>query len=151
MIAFGLGTGFSPVAPGTVASAVAALAHHWILAPLPIWLQASAVTLAFGLGTWAACRIERRSDQHDDRAIVCDEIVGVWLALTACGESWIGTVVGFALFRLFDIWKPWPISWLDRRVPGGLGVMVDDVAAGAAAAAAAWATLAFMALQTSST
>jgi phosphatidylglycerophosphatase A len=67
---------------------------------------------------------------HDQGALVWDEVIGMWIALFAAPTQWWWMIVGFALFRLFDIWKPWPVSWADRRVHGGLGVMLDDVVAG---------------------
>jgi phosphatidylglycerophosphatase A len=80
----------------------------------------------------------RRLGVHDHSGIVFDEIVGMLIAAApllwaAAGFEWL--VVAFALFRLFDIWKPWPIGWLDRRVGGGAGIMLDDVAAAIYAAA----------------
>jgi phosphatidylglycerophosphatase A len=70
----------------------------------------------------------------DHRSLVWDEFIGQWVALLpllVLPAPWWAIVLGFLLFRLFDVWKPWPISWLDRRVKGGMGVMVDDVVAGA--------------------
>jgi phosphatidylglycerophosphatase A len=73
----------------------------------------------------------RRSGVNDPQVVVWDEFVGVWIALFAAPSGWMWAVAGFALFRLFDIWKPWPVRWADRKVHGGLGVMLDDVIAGA--------------------
>ena len=67
---------------------------------------------------------------HDPAGIVWDEFVGFWIAMLAVPPSWLALAVGFALFRLFDIVKPWPIGWLDKHVDGGLGIMLDDIAAG---------------------
>jgi phosphatidylglycerophosphatase A len=72
---------------------------------------------------------------HDHGGIVWDEFVGFWIAMAALPVSWISLILGFMLFRLFDILKPWPISWLDKKVSGGFGIMIDDVIAGLAAAA----------------
>jgi phosphatidylglycerophosphatase A len=71
---------------------------------------------------------------HDHGGIVWDEFVGFWIAMAALPVTWQSLILGFVLFRLFDILKPWPISWLDRRVSGGFGIMIDDVIAGIAAA-----------------
>ena len=67
---------------------------------------------------------------HDHQGIVWDEIAGFWLAMTAVPVTWTWMLSGFILFRLFDIWKPWPIGWLDKQVGGGVGIMLDDLVAG---------------------
>lgn len=87
--------------------------------------------LAFAFGVWICERAMLILGEHDHRGIVVDEIVGYFaaLAFVPTGLWWV--ILSFFLFRLFDIVKPWPINWLDRRVPGGFGVMVDDLAAGA--------------------
>jgi phosphatidylglycerophosphatase A len=133
-IAYGFGSGLVPKAPGTVASVLGAILHWWLLSQLSIEIQISIIVGAFGLGVVVSNQVERKLGHHDHGAIVWDEFVGVWIALLASGGTVWGTVLGFALFRLFDIAKPWPISVLDRRVGGGLGVMIDDVAAGIVAA-----------------
>jgi phosphatidylglycerophosphatase A len=79
---------------------------------------------------WACGVADRRLRLHDQGALVWDEVIGMWITLAAAPAPWWWMLVGFALFRLFDIWKPWPVSWADRRVHGGLGVMLDDVLAG---------------------
>ena len=136
LLAFGFGTGLVPHAPGTAGSAAGTVAYDLALAPAALWVQVLVVGIAFLIGVAACARVERELTTHDHRAIVWDEVVGVWVTLLASGGTWLGALAGFALFRLFDIWKPWPISWVDRRVPGGLGVMLDDVAAGVVGAAA---------------
>jgi phosphatidylglycerophosphatase A len=133
-IACGFGSGLAPVAQGTFGSAAAIL--PWLLLrqlSLPLYLLV--VVLAFALGAWA-CEVAGRALGVDDhRALVWDEFVGQWIALLpALLAPWWAVPAGFALFRLFDVWKPWPIGWFDRRVKGGLGVMVDDAVAGAFAA-----------------
>jgi phosphatidylglycerophosphatase A len=72
---------------------------------------------------------------HDHGGIVWDEFVGLWIAMICLPVSWLSIILGFGLFRFFDIVKPWPISWADKNVSGGLGIMLDDVFAGFAAAA----------------
>jgi phosphatidylglycerophosphatase A len=79
---------------------------------------------------WACGVAGRRLGVQDHGALVWDEVVAMWLTLLAAPRGWPWMVAGFALFRLFDIWKPWPVRWADRRVHGGLGVMLDDVLAG---------------------
>jgi len=128
-IASGFGSGFSPFAPGTVGSAAALLPWLW-LRVLPLPYYALAIVLAFAIGVWASAWVVRRSGVQDPQVVVWDEFVGVWIALLAAPAGWAWTLAGFALFRLFDIWKPWPVGWADERIHGGLGVMLDDVVAG---------------------
>lgn len=135
-IASGFGSGLSPVAPGTAGSAVALL--PWLaLRELPLPMFALVLTLAFALGVWVSNIVIAQLHIDDPGVIVWDEFVGQWIALAPLlwfvrGWPWI--ITGFVLFRLFDIFKPWPVSWADRKVKGGLGVMLDDVIAGAYAA-----------------
>jgi len=104
-----------------------------------VFIAGLATMLLFLLGVWACARTERELGVHDHPGIVWDEVVGVMIALLAAPAGWVGLIAGFALFRLFDVWKPWPIRLADRRVHGGLGIMLDDALAGAAAAAILWA------------
>lgn len=133
-IALGFGSGLSPWAPGTAGSLAALL--PWLalrLLPWPAYL--AVLLLAFALGVWACGRAARRVGLHDPGAFVWDEFVGQWLALLpVLAGPWWGVALGFALFRLFDVWKPWPVRWADRSLDGGLGVMADDVLAGLMAA-----------------
>ncbi len=88
-------------------------------------------TLAlFLLGVWACAKTGRELGVHDHPAIVWDEVVGYLITMTGAPTNWQWLLGGFLLFRLFDILKPWPVRWFDRRVAGGLGVMADDVVAG---------------------
>jgi len=128
-IASGFGSGFSPRAPGTVGTAAALLPWLWLRA-LPLPYYALAIVIAFAIGVWASNWVVRRSGMQDPQVVVWDEFVGVWIALVAAPSGWIWMLAGFALFRLFDIWKPWPVSWADEKIGGGLGVMLDDVFAG---------------------
>jgi len=135
-IACGLGSGLAPVAQGTFGS-LAAIAPWLLLRQLSLPLYLLVLVLAFALGVWA-CNVGGRALGVDDhRSLVWDEFVGQWLALLPLlllPGPWWTIVLGFALFRLFDVWKPWPIGWLDRHLKGGLGVMADDVVAGLFAA-----------------
>ncbi|HTA65438.1 MAG TPA: phosphatidylglycerophosphatase A [Xanthomonadaceae bacterium] len=128
-IASGFGSGFSPRAPGTVGTIVALLPWWW-LRMLPLSYYVAVIVVAFVVGAWASSWVVRRSGVQDPQVVVWDEFVGVWIALVAAPAGWIWMLGGFALFRLFDIWKPWPVSWADDEVGGGLGVMLDDVFAG---------------------
>ena len=143
-IAVGFGTGLSPVAPGTVGSAAAALIWLLLRELDPMWVVFVVAIAAF-VGVWASNVVISRLRIDDPGSIVWDEFVGQWITLLPLliwpvADWWIG--LGFCLFRLFDIWKPWPIRWADTHVKGGLGVMVDDIIAGVFAAAAFAAILA---------
>ena len=135
-IASGFGSGLSPFAPGTIGSAVALL-PWFAVRELPWPLFALFVALAFALGVWASNVVIAKLRIEDPQVIVWDEFVGQWIALAPLlwiARDWRWIMVAFLLFRLFDVWKPWPVSWADRRVKGGLGVMLDDVIAGIFAA-----------------
>lgn len=134
-LAFGLGSGAAPKAPGTFGS-LAALPLFLLLGglSLPVYLGVMVVATIFGI--WVCGRAAEILGVHDHSSIVWDEFVGQWLTLIVLVPvlSWTwGTLawmaLGFGLFRFFDILKPWPIRWLDNNVHGGLGIMLDDVAA----------------------
>jgi len=130
-IAWGAGSGLAPRAPGTFGT-LAAFPLHLALLSLPAAVHLCVLGLLFALGVWACGAVGRRLGAHDPGGVVIDEIVAFLVVLwvvPAAGWAW---AVAFGLFRLFDIAKPWPIGWLDRRVRGGLGVMLDDLAAAAA-------------------
>ncbi|WP_010323455.1 phosphatidylglycerophosphatase A [Marinobacterium stanieri] len=132
-LAFGLGSGATPKAPGTFGT-LAAVPLWYLMAQtsLPVYLV---LTLAaFVIGIWLCGRTSRDLGVHDHGGIVWDEFVGYWITMIAVPVDWIWALLGFILFRLFDIWKPWPIRPVDRRVHGGLGIMLDDVLAGVFAA-----------------
>lgn len=140
-IALGFGSGLAPWAPGTVGSAAALL--PWLaLRELPWPVYVGALLVAFALGVWACGVAGRRIGIADPGALVWDEFVGQWIALSpALAAPWWTVAIGFVLFRVFDIWKPWPVCWADRNVHGGLGVMLDDVLAGILAAVVLWLAL----------
>lgn len=128
-IATAFGAGLSPKAPGTAGSLVALLPWWFLLRDLSPGIYLAVLIAGFVLGVWACEVSDRRLGMHDQGALVWDEVIGMWITLFAAPAQWWWMVIGFALFRLFDIWKPWPVSWADRRVHGGLGVMLDDVVA----------------------
>lgn len=127
--AFGFGAGAIKIAPGTFGT-LAAIPLCILLQDLPLLMYISITAALFLLGVWL-CQITTRDlGVHDHPGIVWDEIVGYLITMIAAPAGWLWIVLGFALFRFFDIWKPWPINLLDRHVKGGFGVMIDDVMAG---------------------
>ena len=137
-IACGFGSGLSPFAPGTAGS-LAALLPWLALRALPLPWFVAVLALVFVLGVWVSGWTVRTLKIADPSVVVWDEFVGQWIALAPLvwwPRGWPWAICGFALFRIFDILKPWPVSWADRKVPGGLGVMLDDVIAGVYAALA---------------
>jgi phosphatidylglycerophosphatase A len=126
-VATGCGVGWSPVAPGTVGSALAALVV-WVVPFSRLGLVLFFLAVTFG-GTWAAHRAERRLGGKDPGAIVIDEVAGMTLAVLPFAPTVPVLIAGFGLFRLFDITKPFPAR-TSQRVAGGVGVMVDDLIAG---------------------
>jgi len=134
LIATWFGAGLLPRAPGTWGS-LAALPFAWALSsvggPMPLAVATVAVSL---IGWWAASVYVRRTGVADPSEVVVDEVAGQWLALILVPPEPLLYLAAFALFRLFDIRKPWPVGWADREVGGGLGVMLDDIFAGLYAA-----------------
>lgn len=135
-LAFGFGSGLSPWAPGT-AGTLAAIPLYLLLHPLPLcWYLAVLLGLAL-IGVWACGKAALELGVQDPGAIVWDEVLGYLVTMASAPSGWPWVLAGFALFRLFDIWKPWPIQVLDARVHGGLGIILDDLLAGVLA----WAAL----------
>lgn len=129
LIATWFGVGLIPVAPGTWGS-LAALPAAWaIRSSSGIPGLAVAIAVVFILGCWAAGIVTKASGVSDPAAVVVDEVAGQWLVLLAAPFNPLAWTVAFLLFRLFDIWKPWPVRWADRHVKGGFGIMLDDIAA----------------------
>ena len=142
LLAFALGAGLAPVAPGTFGTLAAVplwLALQW----LPVGAYLGVLLVLFAFGCWVCGTSARLLGVHDYGGIVFDEVVGYLVTcvplLPALGlvqvPRWPWWLAAFVLFRLFDIWKPWPIRWLDARVHGGFGIMIDDVLAAIYAAA----------------
>ncbi len=128
-ISFGFGSGLAPVAPGTFGTMVAIPIYYFISA----WSLLSYLLftiIIFFIGCWTASKTSKTLGVNDHSGIVIDEIVGYLITMALVPFNWWWVVVGFLFFRLFDIWKPWPISVIDQSVHGGLGVMLDDVVAG---------------------
>ncbi len=126
LIATCLGTGFIPIAPGTMGSIVA-LAVFWFL-PVHFGLQMGLIIVFFFLGVWSSGQVEKEKG-NDPGLVNIDEVVGQWITLLMVGHHWLLYLIGFGLFRLFDIWKPFPID-RTQKIRGGWGIMVDDVLAG---------------------
>jgi phosphatidylglycerophosphatase A len=131
-LAFGFGAGLSPKAPGTMGTIVA-IPIYLLLTNFELTAYLSIVAVMAVLGIGICGYSAKVLGVPDHPAIVWDEIVGYLITMTALPSSGLWTVVGFLLFRLLDIWKPWPISWCDRHIHGGFGIMLDDVLAGAVA------------------
>ncbi len=132
-LAFGLGSGLAKKAPGTFGT-LAALPIYWFLLQHLSPLVYGLVLVVTGVvGVWICHKTARDLNVHDHPGIVWDEWVGVWITLFLAPTGWEWVVLGFVLFRFFDILKPWPISWLDKNVHDGIGIMLDDIAAGLAA------------------
>jgi phosphatidylglycerophosphatase A len=133
-LALGFGSGLMPKAPGTFGT-LAAIPVFLLLAPLST-IYYSLVVIVFSLlGIYLCGYAAKAAGVHDHPAIVWDEIVGFLITMFMVPISWQSVVVGFVLFRLFDIVKPWPISYLDKHCHGGFGIMIDDIVAGLAALA----------------
>ena len=128
LLAFGLGIGLSPVAPGTLGSLLG-VALAWISLDLPLELRLIVAIVLIMSGIWLCGESARRIGVYDHPGIVWDEIAGIYLVLLVTPSSIIAWTLGFGLFRLFDVWKPWPIRDLDHRLKGGLGIMLDDFVA----------------------
>ena len=128
-LAFGFGAGLIKFAPGTFGTIVA----------IPLWCLMSDVTplhyvtfiyVSTVVGVFVCDRASRELGVHDHGGIVFDEFVGFWIAMSLVSPSLQALIIGFALFRCLDILKPWPISWFDKNISGGFGIMLDDIVAG---------------------
>jgi phosphatidylglycerophosphatase A len=138
LIATWFGLGLSPKAPGTCGT-LGAIPLAWALDRLGPAAFLGGLALVIVVGTWAASVFVRVTGRDDDQRIVVDEVAGYLVTLAPVARTPVHLALAFVLFRLFDIWKPQPVRWVDRQVGGGFGVMADDLAAGVYAAAALWA------------
>lgn len=129
LLAFGFGSGLAKKAPGTFGT-LAAVPAFLLLQQLPLTYYLLVLVATFWLGVHLCTYASNFLKVHDHGGIVWDEFVGLWLSLLLLPQGWAWIAAGFVLFRIFDIAKPWPIGWLDRRVEGGFGIMIDDVLAG---------------------
>ena len=127
-LAFGFGSGLSPVAPGTMGTLAAIpLAVAFKFLPVPVFWPL--LLVLFLLGVYLCGVTSQRLGQHDPGAIVWDEMVAYWLTVAFVPLHWAWFLAAFVLFRVFDIFKPWPIGWVEKRFGGGLGIMLDDIVA----------------------
>ncbi len=133
-ISLWFGCGLLPKAPGT-AGTLGALPLYWMLEPLGRWWIAAAAALATLVGIWASSRVAKLSGLKDPQFVCVDEVAGVLVTWIGAPAGWRGTVAGFVLFRLLDWWKPFPARACEK-LPGGYGIVLDDVAAGLWGAAA---------------
>ena len=129
-VALGFGSGLSPKAPGT-AGTLATVPLVYFLQQ-QTWLVYVVVTLfVLATGSWVCGYAAKKLQVHDHSGIVYDEVAGFLITMFMVPAGWQWMLLGFVLFRFFDAAKPWPISWIDKNVHGGFGIMFDDVVAGA--------------------
>ncbi len=147
-LAFGGGAGLARRAPGTVGTLPGLLLGWLLMALAAPWGEAVVITVILAVtlllsvvGVYLCGEASRRLGVHDHGGIVFDEIVGVLLVFVVLPETWWQVALIFLWFRVFDVIKPWPIGWLDRRVHGGLGIMLDDLLAAVYAVVAVWLSL----------
>lgn len=132
-LAFGFGSGLAKKAPGTMGT-IAAIPVYYLLMQADFWIYSAFTVVSIIAGIWICGQAAEKLGEHDFGGIVWDEIAGYLVTMWVVGFSWQAIVVGFVLFRLFDILKPWPIRLLDQHVHGGFGIMIDDILAGVFAA-----------------
>lgn len=128
-LSLGFGSGLSPYAPGTAGTLVAVLLYI-PLSSLSVMQYAAVLVIGTLIGIYLCQQTSNALKGHDHPAIVWDEFLGYWLTMFLAPAGWLWIVVGFVLFRLFDIWKPWPINLVDEKIKGGFGIMLDDLMAG---------------------
>lgn len=128
-LALGFGLGLAPKAPGTFGT-LAALPFIFATAQASLMVQIAVAIFISIVGVWLCAKTAKDVQVHDHPAIVWDEIAGFYITMIGAAISWQSLLVGFVLFRFFDILKPWPIKLLDKKVKGGFGIMIDDVLAG---------------------
>jgi phosphatidylglycerophosphatase A len=133
LLALGFGSGAAPKAPGTCGTLVAVILY-WPLSQLNLNQYLLMVLVTCVVGIYLCGKTAEDLGVHDHGSIVWDEFAGFWITMIAAPVGWVWVFIGFVLFRFFDIIKPWPINWIDKKVTGGLGIMLDDVVAGVMAA-----------------
>ena len=136
------GVGASAVAPGSAATALAGIPAAWLLGWCASPLALGIVALLFLGSCYVAEIAAEQLHQHDPGEVVIDELVGYLVTMVGLPTSFKALMIGFLAFRLFDIWKPWPVRVFDEQLKGGLGIVMDDVAAGCYAHVLVWVLLA---------
>lgn len=128
-LAFGFGSGLAPFMPGTFGT-LAAVPIYLAIQPLSPTLYFAITLAVIIIGVWLCGRSSELLGVHDHGGIVWDEIAGFLVTMFLAPPGWQWIVAGFVLFRIFDIFKPPPIGWMDKKMQGGMGIMMDDVVAG---------------------
>lgn len=128
-LAFGLGSGAMPFAPGTFGTLLA-IPFYLLLQPLPLFAYIIFVIAFIIASSWISDRVSRDIHVHDHPGMCIDEFAGFFVTMINAPHGWGWIILGFLLFRLFDIWKPWPINVIDEKVHGGFGMVLDDIVAG---------------------
>lgn len=136
-LAFGFGSGLVKKAPGTMGT-VAAIPVYLVCVQFNFWIYAALTLIATVAGVWICDIAAKKLQEHDFGGIVWDEVAGYMITMLFAPFSWQALILGFALFRIFDILKPQPIKWIDAKVGGGLGIMLDDVLAAVFAGLLLW-------------
>jgi phosphatidylglycerophosphatase A len=140
VLAIWFGCGRVPIAPGT-AGTLGALPLYWLLQELGAVGVSCGALVIVAIGVWASTQVARTRGEDDPQIVVIDEVAGMLVTLVPSSGGW-SVAVGFVAFRIFDQWKPWPANVCEARLPGGWGIVMDDVAAGV------WAALLLVALHT---
>ncbi|WP_246543829.1 phosphatidylglycerophosphatase A [Candidatus Profftia tarda] len=130
LLATGFGSGLSPIIPGTIGSLVSIIL--WLLLiQLPWYIYSVIATLSIYVGVYACQKTAKDMQEHDHKSIVWDEFIGMHITLIDLPvNNWEWVLGGFLIFRVLDIWKPWPIRWFDSNLHNGIGIIVDDIVAG---------------------
>lgn len=133
LLAFGFGSGLVKKMPGT-SGTLAAIPIYLLCIQFNIWIYSGLTLVSIVGGFWICGEAAKKLGEHDFGGIVWDEVAGYLVTMWLVPFSWTAVLWGFVLFRIFDIIKPWPIKWVDQKVEGGVGIMLDDVLAGVFAA-----------------
>lgn len=128
-LAFGFGSGLSPIAPGTMGT-IAVIPIYLFMQNLNLLPYIILTAIISIVGIWICGASSKMLGVHDHGGIVWDEFAGYLITMIAAPSGWLWVIIGFVLFRIFDIWKPWPIHVVDKHVSGGFGIMLDDIIAG---------------------
>ncbi len=126
------GTGYLPKMPGTWGT-LGSIPLWWAMSHLPFWVNLAATVVFAGVAVWLSGLAEKIYGAHDGQKIVIDEAAGLLVTVIGVPFAWPQVLAAFILFRVLDMTKPWPIGWVDREIGGGLGVVLDDLLAGAVA------------------